>query len=557
MKKRHYISILIAIAILITSIYFNIDTITNAEKRIIFEKENTPISELITKEEQDAELVAELEKDTMVVKETNSYTKKELTIVTITPIISSICIVYLIFTSIGKLSIKETLTNKKRLTYGTLTLVLLCTIASTTNVIITDNKILNSKNTINRNEKPVAVLEITKDKKTSNIKEESTKNDTSVIQVSNQSKYTATNIELNKTNGISTDKEISEYFGLNSAAIIKDSSTLELNDSKISTNTEYSSAIFLTGLGTTATLNKVNLNTTNNYSHGISISEEANLTANDVELTTKGDNSSAIKTMDTNSSINLKDSLITTEGQNSPILYSNGNIETSNIEGTSLKSEIAIINGANNILIENSTLSTNASSAFKIYKEISRGSSNDYNLADLTIKKSKIIINKESNDYKTAPLFKVINTKAKINITNTTFKYGSNILLNITSEDEYNPSEVTMTVTDQYLKGNIVSDEFSKVRLNLNNSTYKGRINKGNISKNIDITFDENSKWILTGTSYVNTLTVTKKDLNNVRKYIRSNGYNIYYNVKNNEWLNGRTITLIGGGKLIPKYYKS
>ena len=261
--------------------------------------------------------------------------------------------------------------------------------------------------------------------------------------------------------------------------------------------------------------------------------------------------------MDTNSSINLKDSLITTEGQNSPILYSNGNIETSNIEGTSLKSEIAIINGANNILIENSTLSTNASSAFKIYKEISRGSSNDYNLADLTIKKSKIIINKESNDYKTAPLFKVINTKAKINITNTTFKYGSNILLNITSEDEYNPSEVTMTVTDQYLKGNIVSDEFSKVRLNLNNSTYKGRINKGNISKNIDITFDENSKWILTGTSYVNTLTVTKKDLNNVRKYIRSNGYNIYYNVKNNEWLNGRTITLIGGGKLIPKYYKS
>ena len=162
MKKRHYISILIAIAILITSIYFNIDTITNAEKRIIFEKENTPISELITKEE-DAELVAELEKDTIVVKETNSYTKKELTIVTITPIISSICIVYLIFTSIGKLSIKETLTNKKRLTYGTLTLVLLCTIASTTNIIITDNKVLNSKNTINRNEKTLEKTQLMDD----------------------------------------------------------------------------------------------------------------------------------------------------------------------------------------------------------------------------------------------------------------------------------------------------------------------------------------------------------------------------------------------------------
>lgn len=557
MKKRHYIFILLTTFALIASIYLNINTITRAEQRIITEKANTPIEELIIKEEQDAELVAELEKDTMVVKETNSYTKKELAIVTITPIVASICLISLIFTNLGKLSIKETLTNKKRLTYGTLTLVLLCTLTSTTNVILTDNKILNSKNTINRNEKPVAVLEITKDKKTNNLVQESTKNDTSVIQVSNQSTYTATNIELNKINGISTDKEISEYFGLNSAAIIKDSSTLELNDSKISTNTEYSSAIFLTGLGTTANLNKVDLNTTNNYSHGISISEEGVINATEVNLVTTGNNSSAIKTMDANSTINLTNSIATTEGTNSPLLYSNGKIEVTTLEGTSLNSEIAIIKGSNNILIEDSDLSTSAASAFTIYKELSQGSSTDYNLADLTIKNSKITINKESTNYKTAPLFNVLNTKTKINITDTTFKYGSNILLNITSQDEYNQSEVTMTVTDQYLKGNIVSDEYSKVRLNLNNSTYKGRINKGNISKNIDITFDENSKWILTGTSYINTLTVTKKDLNNVRKYIRSNGYNIYYNAKNNEWLNGRTITLIGGGKLIPKYYKS
>lgn len=557
MKKRHYIFILITIIILISSIYLNINTINQAEQRIITEKANTPIEELITKEEQDAELVAELEKDTMVVKETNSYTKKELAIVTITPIVASICLVSLIFTNLGKLSIKETLTNKKRLTYGTLTLILLCTITSTSNIIITDNKILNSKNTINRNEKTVAVIEITKDKKTNNITEESTKNDTSVIQVSNQSTYTATSIELNKTNGISTDKEVSEYFGLNSAAIIKDSSTLELNDSKISANTEYSSAIFLTGLGTTANLNKVDLNTTNNYSHAISISEEGIINGTNLNLETTGNNASAIKTMDTNSTINLTDSTITTKGTNSPLLYSNGKIEVSTIEGSSLNSEIAIIKGANNILIEESDLSTNATSAFTIYKELSQGSSTDYNLADLTIKNSKITINKESTNYKTAPLFNIFNTKTKINITDSTFKYGSNILLNITSEDEYKQSEVTMTVTDQYLKGNIISDENSKVRLNLNNSTYKGRINKGNISQNIDVTFDENSKWILTGTSYVNTLTVTKKDLNNVRKYIRSNGYNIYYNAKNNEWLNGRTITLIGGGKLIPKYYKS
>ena len=559
MKKRHYIFIILTIIIFISSIYLNITTVANAEQRIITEKENTPITELLPKKEEQETGV---EQETIVVKETNSYTNKELTIVIITPIIASISLISLLFTSIGKLSIKETLSNKNRLVYGTLSLVLLCTLTSTTNVIITDNKILNSKNTINRNEKTVAILEVTKDKKINNIKEESKENDTSVLQISNQSTYTASNIELTKSNGTSTDIEVSEYFGLNSAAIIKDSSTLELNNSNISTSSEYSSALFLTGLGTTATLSKVNLNTTNNNSNGISISEEGEITATELNLVTIGNNSSAIKTMDTNSTINIKDSAINTEGTSSPLFYSNGKIEITNTKGTSLKSPIAIIKGTNTITIEDSTLETFIEdqeylSAFYIYKEQSTGSSNDYNVSNLDISNSKITINKESTNYKTTPLFNVINTKTKINITKTEFNYGSNILLNATSQDEYNISEITMTVTDQYLKGNIVTDEKSKIRLNLNNSTYKGAVNKDNKSKNIDITFDAESKWILTGTSYVNTLTVTKKDLNNVRKYISSNGYNIYYNANNNEWLNGRTISLIGGGKLIPKYYKS
>ena len=86
----------------------------------------------------------------------------------------------------------------------------------------------------------------------------------------------------------------------------------------------------------------------------------------------------------------------------------------------------------------------------------------------------------------------------------------------------------------------------------MNNTKFKGQINKNNVSKNIDVTFDTNSSWTLTGNSYVNTLTVTKKDLKNIRKYIKSNGYNVYYNAYNNEWLEGKVVKLSGGGKLIP-----
>ena len=80
------------------------------------------------------------------------------------------------------------------------------------------------------------------------------------------------------------------------------------------------------------------------------------------------------------------------------------------------------------------------------------------------------------------------------------------------------------------------------------------KINVDNLSANVDVTFDYDSRWELTGDSYINILQITKTDYlrKNVRKYIRSNGYNVYYNSANNEWLEGRTYNLQGGGKLIP-----
>ena len=297
MKKRNYIFIIITILLLISSIYFNINTINKAEQRIITEKENTPITELLTKpEEQSVEEIAEEEKDTIVVKETNSYIASELAIVITMPLLTSLSVILLFSTSFGKLSIKETINNKTRLAFNVLSLIILGTILPTTNVIISDNKILNGETTLARNEKMIAIVEVTQDKKADNLKEESKDNNTSVLQISNQSTYKGTNLDLNKSDGLTTDKEISEYFGLNSAVIVKDASILELTDSSIRTNADYSSAIFLSGLSSKAVLNNVTLKTLKNNSPSISISEEAELNASNLEISTIGNNSSGIKT---------------------------------------------------------------------------------------------------------------------------------------------------------------------------------------------------------------------------------------------------------------------
>ena len=59
MKKMNYIFIILTVLLLISSIYFNVNTINKAEQRIITEKENTPITELLTKpEEQSVDEIA-------------------------------------------------------------------------------------------------------------------------------------------------------------------------------------------------------------------------------------------------------------------------------------------------------------------------------------------------------------------------------------------------------------------------------------------------------------------------------------------------------------------
>lgn len=571
MKKRQIILIIICLALLGLTISTNYITTNLAQERVIKEQEQKDLeigtysesySEEIPLMEEGAVAGANTEKE----EETNKYNTSELSIIISSSIIFTLVIFYLIITKFGKYSLNSQINTTKKLIYTCTLLVLACSIIPTSFVIATDKKILNSYDTKSITEKSMAVIEVTKNENVSNLREISKEDNKSVIQVSNKAKYNATNLELTKESGKSTDFDSSTLYGLNSTFIAKEGSEIFLEDSKLSSSISYSSAFFATGLETTATLNNVELSTDKDNSSALNASSEAKIDISNSEIKTKGNNSDAIKTLDANSLININDSTITTEGQNSTLLYSKGKIEALNIKGTS-NSYLAIIEDRNSLELTNANLITNGQDktineylgAFLIYSQESASASNNYTSAKLDIIDSIIEINKDSSWYDKTPLFYLTNTEANINITNTTLNYGSDILLKAVANSEYgdigdNAASVTLTATDQELTGEIIVDSNSKVRLNLNNSTYEGKINVDNLSANVDVTFDYDSRWELTGDSYINILQITKTDYlrKNVRKYIRSNGYNVYYNSANNEWLEGRTYNLQGGGKLIP-----
>lgn len=571
MKKRQIILIIICLALLGLTISTNYITTNLAQERVIKEQEQKDLeigtysesySEEIPLMEEGAVAGANTEKE----EETNKYNTSELSIIISSSIIFTLVIFYLIITKFGKYSLNSQINTTKKLIYTCTLLVLACSIIPTSFVIATDKKILNSYDTKSITEKSMAVIEVTKNENVSNLREISKEDNKSVIQVSNKAKYNATNLELTKESGKSTDFDSSILYGLNSTFIAKEGSEIFLEDSKLSSSISYSSAFFATGLETTATLNNVELSTDKDNSSALNASSEAKIDISNSEIKTKGNNSDAIKTLDANSLININDSTIITEGQNSTLLYSKGKIEALNIKGTS-NSYLAIIEDRNSLELTNANLITNGQDktineylgAFLIYSQESASASNNYTSAKLDIIDSIIEINKDSSWYDKTPLFYLTNTEANINITNTTLNYGSDILLKAVANSEYgdigdNAASVTLTATDQELTGEIIVDSNSKVRLNLNNSTYEGKINIDNLSANVDVTFDYDSRWELTGDSYINILQITKTDYlrKNVRKYIRSNGYNVYYNSANNEWLEGRTYNLQGGGKLIP-----
>lgn len=566
-NKISILFVIISLTLIIGSISINTQTISNAKERIITEIKTAPIAleDNDYNELLETEATEEQSEEILVIEDSNAYTKKELIIIILTSIIIVICSLNLVVTKFGTISLKESLSTSKRLIYYSIFLVGLCTSFTIYNIVTTDNKVLNSEDTKSRDSKSIAIVEITQNEKTSSLIEESKVEDTSVIQVSNSANFIASNLKLLKSSGITTDKDSSLYYGLNSALIIKDGSSIELSDSIIVTGVEYATALFSTGLNTNVNLNNVRLTTTKGNSSGLTLIDNSKITATDVEVLTKGDNSPGINTMTNDSEITIENSIINTEGLNSPLIYAKGKVTANNLKGTSTNSNLITMNCINNITITNSELTTNLQSgeeniaAINLFTETSKYTRMNYSNASLTIEDSSLTISSSSPFYKETPLFNITNIETNINISNTDISYGSNVLFKITGNDKYgvqkeNGGSVIFTATDLKLKGNIIVDEISSIDINLNNTNYKGQINGENASKDVDIVLDKTTKWELTGNSYIKTLTIQNGKISRIKSQIKSNGYNIYYNAYQNDWLEGKTIKLTGGGKLIPIY---
>ncbi len=392
--------------------------------------------------------------------------------------------------------------------------------------------------------------------------------DESCVLVNKNGQLTLSGVTLDKT-GDSSNTESSDFLGLNAAAVVQSGKLIIGSsgflifgsDSKITTNAKGANALFATGENSTIEAKNLEITTQKDSSRGLDATYGGTINADNVKITTQGEHCAAVATDRGEGKINVKNSELNTNGKGSPSIYSTGNITAVDSSGKATQSSAAVIEGKNLINLTNCDFTTVSygrvesgidAAAIMIYQSMSGDAS--AGTGSFIAKDTKITVDSSSKTYKTAPVFFVTNTNADIDITNTEFSYGSNILLNASGNDgEWgnsgsNGGNVIFNATDEDLSGDIIVDSISSLNLNLKSTTLNTKINAGHSEAVIKIILSEDSTLKLTGNSYISSITDEKADFSN----IESNGYNIYYDSSLCPNLNGKTVDLNGGGKLIP-----
>lgn len=383
-------------------------------------------------------------------------------------------------------------------------------------------------------------------KTSTNEKISASASDQNAVLASNGGNATISGAAINKS-GDTTSEDECNFYGINSGVVAAGASNITISDSTINTDSEGSNAIFSTGDGSVINVSNVTINTTKNSSRGLDATYNGTIIAKNVKISTQGAHCAALATDRGEGTIHVTGGTMNTAGEGSPAIYSTGNITAKNSTLKATGSEAAVVEGKNSITLYDCDISGEKTNGVMLYQSMSGDSgvgTSYFNMTGGTLSSQA------------GSLFFITNTDSQINLKGVTLKNSTGVLLNAGATSRWgtqgsNGGNVTLNADNQALEGTITCDKISTIALNLTNkSSLTSTINESNTAKSITLSLDKNSTWTVNGTSYITALTDEDTSLAN----IKDNGNTIYYDSANsaNNWLNGKTITLSGGGTLTP-----
>ena len=322
--------------------------------------------------------------------------------------------------------------------------------------------------------------------------------------------------------GDTTSDDNSNFRGQNAVVLGIEGSQINIKGSNITSNSKGSNAVFATGEGSVINVENTNIHTKSDSSRGLDATYKGTVNGKNLTITTEGAHSATLATDRGEGTINAEAAKLTTSGEGSPVIYSTGNIIVNNVNGIANNSEIGVVEGKNSITLTNSNVTGYKDNGFMLYQSFSGDA--ESGIARLKAENNTL------TTHATGAFLYVNNTTAEVDLSNNAISMpNTSTLVKAAADSRWgktgeNGGHLTLRTSNQELSGNIMADSISTIALDMTNgSSLVGAINTDNTAKEVTVKLSKDSNWILTGDSYVKSLSNEDTTGSN----IQLNGYKL------------------------------
>lgn len=322
--------------------------------------------------------------------------------------------------------------------------------------------------------------------------------------------------------GDTTSDDNSNFRGQNAVVLGIEGSQINIKGSNITSNSKGSNAIFATGEGSVINVENTNIHTKSDSSRGLDATYKGTVNGKNLTITTEGAHSATLATDRGEGTITAEAAKLTTSGEGSPVIYSTGNIMVNNVNGIANNSEIGVVEGKNSITLTNSNVTGYKDNGFMLYQSFSGDA--ESGIARLKAENNTL------TTHATGAFLYVNNTTAEVDLSNNAISMpNTSTLVKAAADSRWgktgeNGGHLTLRTSNQELSGNIMADSISTIALDMTNgSSLVGAVNTDNTAKEVTVKLSKDSNWILTGDSYVKSLSNEDTTGSN----IQLNGYKL------------------------------
>ncbi len=342
------------------------------------------------------------------------------------------------------------------------------------------------------------------------------------------------NTKVVKT-GDSDSGDEADFYGDNAAIFATNGATLDLSEMVVDTNGKHTNAVFSYGEGTTVNVSDSYITTSGNCSGGIMTTGGGTMNAKNLTIETSGNSSAAIRSDRGGGDVNVSGGSYTTSGRGSPVIYSTADITVDDATLTSTASQGVVVEGKNSVTLNNVTLNADNNKknsdksayyqAVMIYQSMS---------GDAAEGTSSFAMNGGTLTNANGDIFFVNNTATEIKLSeaNIVNNDSSGVFLRAAAagwgSEGKNGGQVSLYAEKQTINGNMIVDDVSNLNLYLKDSSaFNGAINPDGQAGEVYVELSGGSKWVLTGDSYITSLTCDADsiDLNGHTLYVNGVAY--------------------------------